>query len=144
MPNPADPVIFTGGARVIASGTVIAFNEWGEVSFRLGPLKERLSIVFRFEDGPSGGPEPRIEVLGEGEKGIKLVLRNFGDATGEGTVSPLKLGTLEGLQLYVHFRIFRVGKTPRVIHYTFYQRDDAAVRRGQLKASRTVGSLFDE
>jgi hypothetical protein len=121
MRTQAPPVVFTGGATVIASGTVIAFNDWGEIRFQIGPLEERLSIVFMFKDGPIG-PEPRIEVLPQDEKTITLLLHDFGSPTGEGTTSPLKLGTLDGLQLYVHFRVFRVGRAPRTFHYTFYLR----------------------
>jgi len=143
MSKHAPPVVFTGGATVIASGTVIAFNEWGEVSFRIGPLNERLTVVFKFEDGPVVGPQSRIEVLPQDSRTIKLVLRNFGNPTGDGTISPFKLGTLEGLALYVHFRIVRVGKSPRTIHYTFYQRDDAITAKAQLEALKSLDT-FDE
>ena len=138
------PDVFAGGGQVIASGTLIPFSDSDLVQISIGPVEERLAIQFRFEEGPFG-PEPGIEVLRDGAKKITLVLHNFGGPTGAGTTNPLKLGTLEGQQLYVHFRVFRVGTTPRIFHYTFYQRDDEEIRQGQLRALRPRNPLgFDD
>ena len=121
------PAISSGGTRVIASGTVIPFDEKGEVAFEIGPPHERLAIMLRFENGPGGGPEPKIEVTRASAKIIRVVLRNVGGPNGEGTAAPLRLGVLEGLTLYGHFRVFRVGTGPRTLHYTIFESGDMSL-----------------
>jgi len=133
MSKHAPPAISSGGAKVIASGTFIPFDERGEVAFEIGPPNERLAIIFRFEDGPGGGLEPQIEVARASAQIIRLVLRNFGSPTGDGTAKPLKLGMLGGLTLYAQLRVFRVGTAPRTIHYTFFERDDISLAETRLR-----------
>jgi hypothetical protein len=127
MSKHAPPTISSAGARVIASGTVIPFDEQAEVAFEIGPPNGRLAVIFRFEDGPGVGPESKIQVTRASAPIVRLVLRNFGDPNGEGTVAPLKLGVLEGLTQYVHFRVFRVGTGPRTFHYTFFESGDISL-----------------
>jgi hypothetical protein len=119
------PVITSGGARVIASGTVIPFDEKGEVAFEIGPHHARLALMLRFEDG--GGAEPQIEVKRAGAQLVRLVLRNVGSPGGDGTTAPLRLGVLEGLNLYGHFRVFRAGTGPRTLHYTIFESGDISL-----------------
>lgn len=143
MREQAPPAISSGGATVIASGTLIPFGERGEVSFTLGPLSERLTVAFRFEDGPITGPGTQIEVTRPSSEMIRLVLRDFGGPTGEGTIKPLRLGVLGGLHLYVHFRVFRVGQAPRTFHYTFYLRDERGLN-DRIAEALTAGQPSDE
>jgi hypothetical protein len=119
------PAISSGGARVIASGTVIPFDEKGEVALEIGPHHERLAIVLRFED--AGGSEPQIDVKRAGAQLVRLVFRNVGSPTGDGTTAPLRLGVLEGLSLFGQFRVFRVGTGPRTLHYTIFESGDISM-----------------
>jgi hypothetical protein len=120
MPKHDPPEIMSGSSRVVASGTVIPANDTNEVAVSIGPARERLTVVFKFEDDVRG-PEPRMQVVPVEPKKILLVLRGFGTPTGDGTVLPLRLGKLGGHELSVHFRVTRVGKSPRVFHFTFFQ-----------------------
>jgi len=120
MTRHAPPEISSSGARILASGTVIPFQEPGDVAFEIGPLDERLAIILRFEDGPGGGPEPRVEVTRASARLIRLVVRNFGGPDGGGTTRPLALGALEGLKLWAHLQVSPGGPGRRALHYTFF------------------------
>jgi hypothetical protein len=132
MTKHAPPEISSSGARVLASGTVIPFQEPGEVAFEVGPADGRLAIILRFEDGPGGGSEPKIEVHRASARLVRLVFRNFAGPAGGGTTRPLTLGTLEGLKLWAHFRVFRAGEGPRALHYTFF------VEGGDISLAETL------
>jgi hypothetical protein len=138
MAKAAAPTIFTGGARVIASGTVIAFKRTSDIRFQLGPVEERLVISFRFDDGiPKVPASERVQVRQVMPREILLILRNFGHLSGEGTLEPIKLGNLAGLQLYVNFVVFGLpgSAKPTALHYTFYERDDEAEMRRDIEAA---------
>jgi hypothetical protein len=132
MTRHAPPDISSSGARVVASGTVIPFQEPGEVAFELGPADQRLAIILRFEDGPAGGAEPKIEVHRASARLVRLVFRNFGGPAGGGTTRPLTLGTLAGLKLWAHFRVSRATEGPRALHYTFF------VEGGDISLAETL------
>lgn len=120
MTRHAPPEISSSGARVVASGAVIAFQEPGEVAFEIGPADERLAIILRFEDDPGAGSEPKIEVHRASARLIRVVLRNFGGPEGGGTTRPLTLGALGGLKLWAHLQVSRAREGPRVLHYTYF------------------------
>jgi hypothetical protein len=120
MTKHAPPEISSGGARVVASGTVIPFHEPGEVAFEIGPADERLAILVKFEDGSGGGGEPQIDVKRASARLVRIAIRGSAGADGGGTTRPLTLGAFAGLKLWAHFRVFRSGEGPRMLHYTFF------------------------
>jgi Domain of unknown function (DUF6864) len=120
MTRNAPPEISSGGARVVASGTVIPLREPGEVAFELGAPEERLAVIVRFEDAPAGGGEPRVEVERASARLARIVVRGTGGPAGGGTTAPLTLGSLSGLKLWAHLQVFRPGAGPRRLHYTFF------------------------
>jgi hypothetical protein len=116
MNRNAAPEVSSGGARVVASGTVIPFRDPGEVAFELGPPEERLAVIVRFEDGAAGGSEPRVDVERASARLVRVVVRGGG----AGTSAPLTLGTLSGLKLWAHFLGSGSGTGPKTLHYTFF------------------------
>ncbi|HSD28885.1 MAG TPA: hypothetical protein VLL75_16410 [Vicinamibacteria bacterium] len=132
MTKHAPPEISSSGARVVASGTVIPFQEPGEVAFDIGPADERLAVILKFEDGPGGGPEPQIDVKRASARLVRIVVRGSASADGGGTTKPLTLGAFAGLKLWAHFRVFRSGAGPRTLHYTFF------VEGGDISLAETL------
>jgi len=118
MSKHAPPEISSSGARVVASGTVIPFHEPGEVAFEIGPSDERLAVIVKFEEGPGGGPQ--IDVKQASPRLVRIAIRGSAGADGGGTTRPLTLGAFAGLKLWAHFRVFRSGEGPRMLHYTFF------------------------
>jgi uncharacterized protein DUF6864 len=120
MSKHAPPEISSSGARVVASGTVIPFHEPGEVAFEIGPADERLAVIVKFEDEGGGGAEPQIDVKRASARLVRIAIRGSASADGGGTPRPLTLGAFAGLKLWAHFRVFRSGEGPRMLHYTFF------------------------
>jgi Domain of unknown function (DUF6864) len=120
MSKHAPPEISSSGARVVASGTVIPFHEPGEVAFEIGPADERVAVIVKFEDDPGGGAEQQIDVKRASARLVRIAIRGSAGADGGGTTRPLTLGAFAGLKLWAHFRVFRSGQGPRMLHYTFF------------------------
>ena len=120
MSKHAPPEISSSGARVVASGTVIPFHEPGEVAFEVGPANQRLAVIVKFEEEPAGGGAPQIDVKQASPRLVRIAIRGSAGADGGGTTRPLTLGAFDGLKLWAHFRVFRSGQGPRMLHYTFY------------------------
>src|SRR5512143_2408410 len=120
MSKHAPPEISSSGARVVTSGTVIPFHEPGEVAFEIGPPDERLAVIVKFEDEAGGGAVPQIDVKRASARLVRIAIRGSASADGGGTTRPLTLGAFAGLKLWAHFRVFRSGESPRMLHYTFF------------------------
>jgi hypothetical protein len=66
----------------------------------------------------SGTPDRRE--AGERPAGPDRDPEGSAGADGGGTTRPLTLGAFAGLKLWAHFRVFRSGEGPRMLHYTFF------------------------
>jgi hypothetical protein len=144
QPGPRPTVTtWSGGADVIASGSVIAFGTgWDSsisllLSFSDGTS---LSVRFEFEDDEAKA-EPRIDSE-TCRTEIRLRLINFDNLGGVGNTKPLLLGNLDGVPFYLNIRVFQLQGGAKTLHYTFYVRDDASVnarrKEAQLKALQTL------
>jgi hypothetical protein len=116
--------IKSGTATVLGSGTFITFNEdpveidFGVVQGGTGPLK----VIFEFtKDKDSEGPVLKSEVV-ETNKILKLILINFDNDFGSGTIKPLEIGTYENQKLFIGFRVHTMANgESKTLHYTFYK-----------------------
>ena len=109
----------SGPARVVASGQCTSF---------LGhPLRLVLnldglgaySVAFHLrddDDDPSIRVDSRVESWG-----ISLDLYNFREVVAKGSGVPVLLGEAGGSLYFLHFRVWRTGRTPdATVHYTIY------------------------
>lgn len=109
--------IHSGPARILGSGAATAFMAH-PLRFQVGPPFE-LTIELRFRTDPS---VPDVAVETETDA-LHVVLHcvNFDQADGRGSAVPVLLGEVDQLLLFLHFRVFRYGRTDdRTVHYTFY------------------------
>lgn len=107
--------IRSGPARVLASGSVTAFAAH-PLRFDLGPA----AVVLRFTTAPDV-EDVAVRAATAEDGAIVLELINFDGADGRGSAVPVPLGEVEGGMLYLHFRVFRFGRTEdRTVTYTFY------------------------
>lgn len=107
----------SGPARVLSYGTATTFAGHPlSVSFQL-PDEAWYRIDFSCLVDPAGG-EP--QVTSEAKPwGITLTLRNFTD--GRGSAVPVLLGESGDDLFFLHFRVFRYGRTlDHTIHWTTY------------------------
>lgn len=111
---------------VIASGTVIAFIH-EPITISIGPPTDRLNIIIVFEIATtpfpipgSTKPEVRSEILNPST--LRMTFKNVYAQAGYGTVNPFSIGTIEGKQVYMQYRIYDLGGTSdKMLHYTFYR-----------------------
>jgi hypothetical protein len=111
--------VTSGPATVIAQGEVTTFHGHPLLLSWELPDATRYQIAFRFASDPAL-PGPRVEPTASA-LGMTLRCINFDLADGRGSATPVVLGTISGVAYFLHFRVFRYGRTDdRTVHYTIY------------------------
>lgn len=110
--------IRSGPATVQACGTVTAFGGQPLV-FELEIADDPFRVELAFASQPA---HDDVAVHTEHlEAGFRFLLVNFDGADGRGSAVPVLLGEVGDVLLFLHFRVFRYGRTDdRTVHYTFY------------------------
>lgn len=109
--------IQSGPAKVLASGQVTAFMGH-ELSLR---VEEPIDVVvdFAFKSDPSVH-DVAVDVTTFANR-MQLTCTNFDGADGRGSAQPVLIGEQGELLVFLHFRVFRFGRTDdRTLHYTIY------------------------
>lgn len=106
----------SGPARVVASGQATTF--FGaplRVALDLDGLGQ-YGIEFHLREEPSG--DLRVDSTIEPSR-LVLDLVNFRDVVAKGSGAPVLLGEARGTLYFLHFRVWRVGRTPdATLHFT--------------------------
>jgi hypothetical protein len=109
-------IIKTGNLTVIDSGSVITFNNQ-PVDFIL----EDLLFRFNFESDKSSAPSIKVSTVPSLPKSLLITLVNYDSQIGLGNSNPFQLGTLNGKNIHMNFRVFNLeNRADKVIHYSFY------------------------
>ncbi|HMV65578.1 MAG TPA: hypothetical protein PKA64_01915 [Myxococcota bacterium] len=111
--------IRSGPAAVVASGEVTTFFGHG-LLLQLALPGGVFGLELRFRTDPAC---PDVDVRTEiGDTGFVVELVNFDRADGRGSSDPVLLGALGDELLFLHFRVFRFGRTPdHTVHYTLFR-----------------------
>jgi hypothetical protein len=120
------PYASSGPARVVASGTVTTYAGFPLIFGIVDPRP--VEVELRFASDP-GVPDVAVRPLpGEGAR-ITWELVYFDGPDGRGTADPVLLNQAPESSIYLHFRVFRYGRTAdRTVHYTFFEVAAAAVQ----------------
>ncbi|RYY84786.1 MAG: hypothetical protein EOO15_18550 [Chitinophagaceae bacterium] len=104
--------IKSSGKDVIASGTVHTFaNDNLEVSIA------QFKFVFNFL---SDSGEQRVSFRNDSQTTLILDIYNFTNSLGSGTVTPYRLGSLMGRELWLGFMVYALSESSsKTVHYTF-------------------------
>lgn len=86
-----------------------------------------MNVIIVFETGatplPVQGfvrPEVRSEIIDPNT--LQMTFKNINAPTGYGTLKPIPIGTIEGRQIFLQYRIYDLGGTSdKMFHYTFYR-----------------------
>ena len=115
---------WSGGAEVVAHGAVTTFFG-GQLHVSV-PVEPPLRVEFWFRSDPEvDGVSARAEW---NEIGVLLDCVNFDDDSGRGTRQPMYLQDDGEYALFLHFRVFRHGRSDdRTVQFSFYR-----ARRDQL------------
>lgn len=109
--------------RVIDSGSVVVLGD-AEVRCRVAP---RINVYFAFTNDNQPSPHWTFELLNS--ETLRFTLVNFGSPTnnaGSNSV-PVRIGTLQGRDLFVNFSCQCIGdvtRHARVFSYTFFIREE--------------------
>ncbi len=116
-----DKIVSSGQHTVVDSGSIISFN--GEpISIRY----KELGVTMRFVFSENLGEEPdSIEIKPDETDPLHIVnvrIKGFRQSFGDGTVRPMKFMRYEGLQFFLHFRIWSLADSPDMsLQYTVYR-----------------------
>lgn len=121
--------IQSGGARVVASGSVIAFHGL-PIDITLGPPFEGFRTFFAFVDNLPPGSPPSYQVQAITQNILQITLANFNSPLGVGVAEPLLIATNGIDELYCSYWVHTLtGPAPgKTLFYTFY-----AVAAGGIK-----------
>ena len=117
----------SGPADVLASGTVISLNrEPIKVSF--GAEGHELSVVFRFLDDPKAKEdEAGVEIKEVDSQTAEITLQNFRSSVPRGSSTALRLGLIDGLGVYLHYRVQDIGTGDKTLQFTIFRLRRAAI-----------------
>lgn len=116
----------SGPATVIGSGMVTAF--WGhDLDLSMVYNQAALSVTLGWARDPEiEGVDVRTQWPETG--GIRFELVNFDQPDGRGTAQPVLITEVGDDAIFLHFRVFRFGRTDdRTVHYCFYAVDKSSV-----------------
>lgn len=111
--------IKSGISDIIASGTVISFKN-NPIEIVFGPASQRLRLILKFTDKVDNN-EVLIETSSPDTSTLEINLINFKNPLGSGNAEPLKVGYLEGRQLYINYRVYPLNEWDKTVHYTIYK-----------------------
>lgn len=109
----------SGPATIVASGMATTFGG-SPLELKLGLEEGAIGVELVFVDDPdTAGLSVATEEL---ESGMRLTLVNFDSADGRGSALPVLIGSLEADLVFLHFRVFRFGRSAdHTVHYSFYR-----------------------
>ena len=108
----------SGPARVVASGMATTF--WGyDLTFQVDEGEVPFTITLAWVADPEVDQLQVRTAWPSG--GLRFELVNFEGAEGRGTAEPVLLTEVGDEVIFLHFRVFRYGRTQDwTVHYTFY------------------------
>ena len=107
--------IKSGGKDILHSGSVMSYEENTIVI----ELSSEMTMEFIFEEDPNRGESIESRFIPITPTYMKVFFVNFNSGLGAGSTTPVPLGDIDGRNLYMNYRISRLGNT-RNLEYTFY------------------------
>lgn len=116
--------IESGPARVLASGEATCFMGRDLVLRIAEPVDVVVELSFTSDPNV---PDVAVDVTTFANH-LRFQCVNFDHADGRGSAEPVLLGEAGHRLVFMHFRVFRWGRTiDRTVHYTIYSVDKDAV-----------------
>lgn len=107
----------SGPATIIDSGSATCFMGNPLALFITEPVD--LIVEFRFETQPE--IDDVAVNISHADNRMMLQCINFDQADGRGSAEPMCIGDCGDLVVFMHFRVFRYGRTEdRTVHYTLF------------------------
>ena len=107
----------SGDAEILGSGSVILYD-FSPIRITIGDVSTNLELVIEFNNTDT--KEPMIETSEVENNRLKLILSNFNNPLGAGTLKSIPIGTWEDKVMSFSFRVYSDQKT---LDYTFYKHE---------------------
>lgn len=107
--------IRVGEFSLMESGSIIS-PKGADIHFFIRDLE----YVFSFVD--LADEKPQIKTKSNNGKKLEIELVNFNDAVGIGNINPLPMGQIDGLDIFIMFRVAQLKEGGKTMHYTWYSR----------------------
>lgn len=115
-----DVKITSSNYEVINSGLATSFDGGPIEIDLLDNGQKKFHITFQFQKDETS-KEHRLSAISQ-ESGVILILTNFTNPLGTGTVKPINFATdTEGKELFINFYVYVVGDSNPTLHYTIYR-----------------------
>lgn len=108
--------IKVGEFEVFASGSIVGNND-ESIDFI---IDENINYMVRLtfvDDSTIQGDSAKAKKIGT--NGIEITFINYNSSLGTGNIIPLKLGFVNGKELYFNYRIYSIGTAGKHLHYTW-------------------------
>jgi len=134
-----DPVdIYSGGLKVISSGTITSFEQQ-PIKIIFGPRDKRLNLILSFIDKCDADNKPTkraVEAKNLDNDSFELIFSNFNSPLGSYSVEPVHIADFSGLPvLFSFFIIAHKESGGKTIHFTLYLETSEEPKPG-LEVSR--------
>ena len=116
--------IFSGEKEIVDSGSIILFDKNSDLKFDIKSTEHNFNFTLKFNFIDNG------DEVAKGERNIKakidgniinLECYNFNNTLGTAPVSPYKLATIGGRDLYLNFIVYQLSEeSSKHIIYTIY------------------------
>ena len=124
----------SGDADVLASGTVIAFEQRPiEISFG----SPTFTLIFNFVDEnstPGSLSSARVEGKVHSPEKLELTLFNFTNPLGTGSTAPIAIGLTRGLLVYLQYRVFALVGGDKMLHFTVFGREEPSPPKSEVSS----------
>ena len=109
----------SGPVEVVASGSLSTFMGHPLEVVCSEPGDRLVRVVFEFESVENEAVQVRSEAIPDG---LRLTCVNFDTPEGRGSAQPVLLGEIEDDLYFLHFRVFRYGRTvDHTVQFTVYR-----------------------
>lgn len=102
-----------GNLTLLDSGTVIA-PKGAPIHFVIKDLEYIFSFVNEGEE------KPKIRTISNTGKRLEIELINFNDVVGVGNINPMSMGTIDGQELLLMFRVSMLKEGGKTMQYSWY------------------------
>ncbi|WP_059170229.1 DUF6864 domain-containing function [Bacillus sp. FJAT-27445] len=109
---------FSGTSEIVSSGLLIQFNK-NPIEINVDLKGIPFKFIFDFIDAPNIS-EPKITASSPNSSTLILNLYNFNNPLGQGSKSPLNIGSINNSFIYLNFRVSTFNEGDKTLHYSIY------------------------
>lgn len=113
-----ETTIFSGNKMIIASGTVITFDNEPITIKLFENSQQKISLQFIFQTN-TDIKEPAMSTTVT-RNTLIFTLTNFDNPIGTGSTKPINFAKYKNETLYLHFRVNALSESDKTLYYTVY------------------------